>query len=129
MPEMFSKVVVDSAYLDRLEQIYSAAKAFVHALSPYGRESNERRLEEALEKQIQSEICKTREPRCTCLPAGPGHDHSDDCALERYRKSMASVKVCDCCGESVSPLYLREGVEACLDCVKVYEAIKATMNG
>jgi hypothetical protein len=26
------------------------------------------------------------EPRCTCLPAGPGHDHSDDCALEKWRK-------------------------------------------
>lgn len=34
---------------------------------------------------------------------------------------MASVKVCGCCGESVAPLYLREGKEVCLDCLKVYE--------
>jgi hypothetical protein len=25
-------------------------------------------------------------PACTCLPAGPALDHSDDCAFERWRK-------------------------------------------
>lgn len=25
-------------------------------------------------------------PACTCMPAGPGHDHSDDCAYEKARR-------------------------------------------
>lgn len=27
-----------------------------------------------------------RGPSCTCMPAGPGLDHSDDCKLERWRQ-------------------------------------------
>lgn len=34
---------------------------------------------------------------------------------------MTISKWCGCCGESVWPLELREGLSLCLDCLKVYD--------
>lgn len=62
------------------EAKYGPAVWACHCQAPQGQ------LELCIWHRIEIFLQMT-EPRCTCLPAGPAHDHSDDCSLEQWRKS------------------------------------------